>query len=244
MWHVPVQIRHVRARARVHTAPENGFAALVIWGVAQVPNQTSTSHSPRRPGASPTHPSVSSSSSLPSKNQRCRRPTPSVTLSLCQVSTQPVIVIQRRNNATQATPVGPRPSPTRPALRSPGQCVRVYRRPCTRTYARLNCTVSVYSVQHQFCTHSERQCTYCVVRQPQPQFQCLRGFYLQAVRTRAFGCGPLLITAKGMFGYVLLKFNSHHINVFLNTWSTKCRLIACMSTQIMSNLRDESIKPN
>jgi hypothetical protein len=35
---------------------------------------------------------------------------------------------------------------------------------------------------------------------------------------------------KGMFGYVLLKFNSHHINVSSNAWSTKCRLIACMST--------------
>jgi hypothetical protein len=42
----------------------------------------------------------------------------------------------------------------------------------------------------------------------------------------------------------VLKFNSHHINVAANAWSTKCRLIACMSTQIMSNLRDESIKPN
>jgi hypothetical protein len=29
-----------------------------------------------------------------------------------------------------------------------------------------------------------------------------------------------------------------------NAWSTKCRLIACMSAQIRSNLRDESIKPN
>jgi hypothetical protein len=51
-------------------------------------------------------------------------------------------------------------------------------------------------------------------------------------------------TTKGLFGYVLLKFNFHHINVFSNAWSTKCRLIACMSIQIRSNLRDESIKPN
>jgi hypothetical protein len=50
--------------------------------------------------------------------------------------------------------------------------------------------------------------------------------------------------AKGLFGYVLLKFNSHHINVPLNAWSTKYRLIACMSTHIRSNLRDESIKSN
>jgi hypothetical protein len=49
---------------------------------------------------------------------------------------------------------------------------------------------------------------------------------------------------KGLFGYVSLKFNSHHINVSSNAWSTKCRLIACMLTQIRSNLRDESIKPN
>jgi hypothetical protein len=49
---------------------------------------------------------------------------------------------------------------------------------------------------------------------------------------------------KALFGSDMLKFNSHHINVAANTWSTKCRLIACMSAQIMSNLRDESIKPN
>jgi hypothetical protein len=49
---------------------------------------------------------------------------------------------------------------------------------------------------------------------------------------------------KAPFGYHVLKFNSHHINIAVNAWSTKCRLIACMSTQIMSNLRDESIKPN
>jgi hypothetical protein len=51
-------------------------------------------------------------------------------------------------------------------------------------------------------------------------------------------------TSKGVFGLVLLKFNSHHINVPSNVWSTKCRLIVCMSAQIRSNLRDESIKPN
>jgi hypothetical protein len=50
--------------------------------------------------------------------------------------------------------------------------------------------------------------------------------------------------SKAPFGLILLKFNSHHINVSLNTWSTKCRLIACMSAQIRSNLRDESFKPN
>jgi hypothetical protein len=49
---------------------------------------------------------------------------------------------------------------------------------------------------------------------------------------------------KAPFGLSMLKFNSHHINVPSNTWSTKCRLIACMSAQIRSNLRDESIKPN
>jgi hypothetical protein len=47
-----------------------------------------------------------------------------------------------------------------------------------------------------------------------------------------------------LFGFNVLKFNSHHINVSSNVWSTKCRLITCMSTQIRSNLRDESIKPN
>jgi hypothetical protein len=63
--------------------------------------------------------------------------------------------------------------------------------------------------------------------------------------------GRLLVVAallacrpKGLFGWNALKFNSHHINVPSNVWSTKCRLIACMSTQIRSNLRDESIKPN
>jgi hypothetical protein len=54
----------------------------------------------------------------------------------------------------------------------------------------------------------------------------------------------LLAAAKAPFGLVLLKFNSHHINVSSNACSTKCKLIACMSVQIRSNLRDESIKPN
>jgi hypothetical protein len=49
---------------------------------------------------------------------------------------------------------------------------------------------------------------------------------------------------QGPFGLRLLKFNSHHINVPSNVWSIKCRLIAYMSAQIRSNLRDESIKPN
>jgi hypothetical protein len=46
------------------------------------------------------------------------------------------------------------------------------------------------------------------------------------------------------FGLYMLKFNSHHINVAANVWSIKCRLITCMSAQIRSNLRDESIKSN
>jgi hypothetical protein len=33
---------------------------------------------------------------------------------------------------------------------------------------------------------------------------------------------------KASFGLGLLKFNSHHINVPSNAWSTKCRLIECM----------------
>jgi hypothetical protein len=36
--------------------------------------------------------------------------------------------------------------------------------------------------------------------------------------------------SKAPFGYSVLKFNSHHINVAANAWNTKCRLIACMST--------------
>jgi hypothetical protein len=59
--------------------------------------------------------------------------------------------------------------------------------------------------------------------------------YLTTVTPRYF---------KGLFGCNVLKFNSHHINVLSNAWSTKCRIIACMSTQIRSNLRDEFIKPN
>jgi hypothetical protein len=51
-------------------------------------------------------------------------------------------------------------------------------------------------------------------------------------------------STKRVFGYGLLKFNTHRINVHSNAWSTKCILIACMSAQIRSNLRDESIKPN
>jgi hypothetical protein len=50
--------------------------------------------------------------------------------------------------------------------------------------------------------------------------------------------------AKGLFGWYELKFNFHHINVLSNALSTKYRLIAYMSAQIRSNLRDESIKPN
>jgi hypothetical protein len=50
------------------------------------------------------------------------------------------------------------------------------------------------------------------------------------------------ILNKARFGFHVLKFNSHHINIAANVRSTKCRLIACMSAQ--SNLRDESIKPN
>jgi hypothetical protein len=50
--------------------------------------------------------------------------------------------------------------------------------------------------------------------------------------------------SEALFGLEELKFNSHHINVPSNAWSTKCRLIACMSAQIRSNLRDESIKHN
>jgi hypothetical protein len=49
---------------------------------------------------------------------------------------------------------------------------------------------------------------------------------------------------KAPFGSRSQSFNSHHINILSNAWSTKCRLIACMSAQIRSNLRDESIKPN
>jgi hypothetical protein len=49
---------------------------------------------------------------------------------------------------------------------------------------------------------------------------------------------------QGLFGFHRLKFNSHHINVAANVWSTKYRLIVYMSAQIRSNLRDESIKPN
>jgi hypothetical protein len=56
--------------------------------------------------------------------------------------------------------------------------------------------------------------------------------------------GGIWTMLKGVFGYGLLKFNTHHINVPSNVWSTKCRLIAYMSAQIRSNLRDESIKPN
>jgi hypothetical protein len=49
---------------------------------------------------------------------------------------------------------------------------------------------------------------------------------------------------KALFGSRIIQFNSHHINIPSNAWSTKCTPIACMSAQIMSNLRDESIKPN
>jgi hypothetical protein len=40
----------------------------------------------------------------------------------------------------------------------------------------------------------------------------------------------LLVMNKALFGYDMLKFNSHHINVAVNACSTKCKLIACMST--------------
>jgi hypothetical protein len=72
----------------------------------------------------------------------------------------------------------------------------------------------------------------------------------RVARGRQVPAGELVLVVgdvrrrQSLFGYVWLKFNSHHINVPSNAWSTKCRLIACMSTQIRSNLRDESIKPN
>jgi hypothetical protein len=69
------------------------------------------------------------------------------------------------------------------------------------------------------------------------------GLFLSA-KAQSFLLASSERQAKGVFGYGLLKFNTHHINVPSNTWSTKCRLIACMSAQIRSNLRDESIKPN
>jgi hypothetical protein len=50
-------------------------------------------------------------------------------------------------------------------------------------------------------------------------------------------------TSNDLFDFHMLKFNSHHINIAANVWSTKRKLIACMSAQIRSNLRDESIKP-
>jgi hypothetical protein len=53
-----------------------------------------------------------------------------------------------------------------------------------------------------------------------------------------------MVVDIGPFGLEELKFNSHHINVPSNIWSTKYRLIECMSAQIRSNLRDESIKHN
>jgi hypothetical protein len=48
----------------------------------------------------------------------------------------------------------------------------------------------------------------------------------------------------GPVWFHMLKFNFHHINIAVNIWSTECRVIVCMSAQIRSNLRDESIKPN
>jgi hypothetical protein len=54
----------------------------------------------------------------------------------------------------------------------------------------------------------------------------------------------MCLYSKAPFGLEELNFNSHHINVPSNAWSTKYRLIACMSVQITSNLRDESIKHN
>jgi hypothetical protein len=59
-------------------------------------------------------------------------------------------------------------------------------------------------------------------------------------RSGQLHCTP----SQAPFGLKELKFNSHHINVLSNAWSTKCRLIVCISAQIRSNLRDESIQPN
>jgi hypothetical protein len=63
------------------------------------------------------------------------------------------------------------------------------------------------------------------------------------IKTSRVGVGVALLPCGGRFGLGVLKFNFHLINIFLNAWSTKCRLIICMSAQIRSNLRDESIKP-
>jgi hypothetical protein len=74
----------------------------------------------------------------------------------------------------------------------------------------------------------------------------LRSYYRMSVAASAYiySDKPGRRGAKALFGFKTLKFNSHHINVAVNTWSTKCRLIACMSAQIKSNLRDKSIKSN
>jgi len=47
-------------------------------------------------------------------------------------------------------------------------------------------------------------------------------------KKKAQNGGVLRSQANGMFGFNVLKFNSHHISVAANAWNTKCRLIACI----------------
>jgi hypothetical protein len=73
--------------------------------------------------------------------------------------------------------------------------------------------------------------------------------HVVGVRLLRFSTLPLSIrrarlSCLALFGLHRLKFNSHHINVAVNVWSIKCRLIACILTHIRSYLRDESIKPS
>jgi hypothetical protein len=84
-----------------------------------------------------------------------------------------------------------------------------------------------------------RRAAVCVSSPSSPPTPSL--YQRSGVRVRTSSLQP---QTKGLFGLQELKFNSHHINVPSNTWSTKYRLIACMLAQIRSNLRDESIKPN
>jgi hypothetical protein len=116
---------------------------------------------------------------------------------------------------------------------------------------RLHCAPTVHGSREQTISLVLWPLQWCVqsyLRTLCPRSNCPRANYEYCLMIRSTAWSGMLryffLNNKGLFGFIWLKFNSHHINVPSNAWSTKCRLIAYMSVQIMRNLRDESIKPN
>jgi hypothetical protein len=92
----------------------------------------------------------------------------------------------------------------------------------------------LYSAAHILFLISDRLCYLIWLNLP----HCLKPVTMRCSQSNlsALRLAPWHVASEGLFGFLLLKFNSYHINVPSNAWSTKCELIACMSVQIRSNL--------